>query len=250
MNTLENKRVLVTGGSRGLGLGVVEALVERKARVAVIARDEARLAAVRDRLAVRTLAGDVSLAATATSALRECEPEILILNAGATPPMGRLDELTWEEFSATWNNDVRAGFHWIQQALKQPLPRGSRVLIGSSGAAVNGSPLSGAYAGAKRMLWLMANYANGVATERDLGIRFQAILPMQIVGDTALGRAAATAYAAKKGVSLESFLDGFGKPLTPRGYGEYVAAILEDPQYATGTAFAIRADTGIRSLDA
>ena len=31
MQTLEHQRVLVTGGSRGLGLGVVEALVVRKA---------------------------------------------------------------------------------------------------------------------------------------------------------------------------------------------------------------------------
>jgi hypothetical protein len=27
---------------------------------------------------------------------------------------------------------------WVQQAIRLPLPRGSRVLLGSSGAAVNG----------------------------------------------------------------------------------------------------------------
>jgi hypothetical protein len=32
--------------------------------------------------------------------------------------------------------------------------------VGSSGAAVNGSPMSGGYAGAKRMLWMMAKYAS------------------------------------------------------------------------------------------
>ena len=54
-----------------------------------------------------------------------------------------------------------AGLYWMQAALKTPLKSGSRVLVGSSGAAQNGSPLSGGYAGAKRMLWLMAKYANG-----------------------------------------------------------------------------------------
>jgi NAD(P)-dependent dehydrogenase (short-subunit alcohol dehydrogenase family) len=39
MQTFEHKRVLVTGGSRGLGLGVVEALVARHADVTVLARD-------------------------------------------------------------------------------------------------------------------------------------------------------------------------------------------------------------------
>ena len=33
MQTLERRRALVTGGSRGLGLGIVEALVARQANV-------------------------------------------------------------------------------------------------------------------------------------------------------------------------------------------------------------------------
>src|SRR2546427_2523919 len=36
----------------------------------------------------------------------------------------------------------------------------------------------------KRMLWFMAQYANGVSKQKVLGIRFQAIVPLQIVGDT------------------------------------------------------------------
>ncbi|MEP6877050.1 MAG: SDR family NAD(P)-dependent oxidoreductase, partial [Burkholderiales bacterium] len=46
MKTLEGQRALVTGGSRGLGLGIVEALVAQKARVTVVARDPERLADV------------------------------------------------------------------------------------------------------------------------------------------------------------------------------------------------------------
>ena len=38
MQTLERQRVLVTGGSRGLGVGVLEALVARGAEVTVLAR--------------------------------------------------------------------------------------------------------------------------------------------------------------------------------------------------------------------
>ena len=40
--------------------------------------------------------------------------------------------------------------------------------------------MSGGYGGAKRMLWLMAKYANGVAEQRGLGIVFQALVPTQI----------------------------------------------------------------------
>jgi len=93
--------------------------------------------------------------------------------------------------------------------------------VASSGAALNGSPLSGSYSGAKRMLWLMALYANDVARKLDLGIHFQAILPQQIIGDTALGRAAGEAYAKGKGVSVEIFFAGFGAPLPPRKVGDH-----------------------------
>ena len=39
--TLANKTILVTGGSRGLGLGIVEVLAEQGAKLIVVARDRA-----------------------------------------------------------------------------------------------------------------------------------------------------------------------------------------------------------------
>jgi hypothetical protein len=100
------------------------------------------------------------------------------------------------------------------------------------------------------MNWLMANYANGVARELDLGIRFQALLVGQIVGSTELGRAAAEAYARKRGVTTEAFLAGFGKSLEPLDYGDHIAALLTDQKYESAPAFAIRGETGIEALAA
>jgi NAD(P)-dependent dehydrogenase (short-subunit alcohol dehydrogenase family) len=249
METLEGQKAIVTGGSRGLGLGIVEALVAQKAQVTVVARDPERLAEISTRLGVKTVRGDVTDEKLARSVLSEIRPSVLVLNAGATPPMGSLHELSWENFNRAWEIDVKAGFHWLQETLRLPLPRGSRVIIASSGAALNGSPLSGSYAGAKRMLWLMALYANDVARKLELGIHFQAILPQQIIGDTALGRAAGEAYAKGKGVSVEIFFAGFGAPMPPRKVGDNVVSILTDPRYATGVAFGMKGDLGIVSLD-
>ena len=249
METLEGQKVVVTGGSRGLGLGIVEALVARKAQVTVVARDPERLAEVAKRLGVKTVRGDVTDEKLAHGVLSDIRPSVLVLNAGATPPMGPLHELSWENFNRAWEVDVKAGFYWLQETLRLPLPRGSRVIIASSGAALNGSPLSGSYAGAKRMLWLMALYANDVARKLDLGIHVQAIIPQQIIGDTALGRAAGEAYARGKGVSVEIFFAGFGAPLPPRKVGDHVVSILTDPRYATGVAFGMKGDHGIVSLD-
>ena len=246
---LKDKKAVVTGGSRGLGLGLVEALVEHGANVTVVARDADALASVRTRLGVATISADVTDEAAAHRILSEVRPDILALNAGAKPRMGRLDQLSWEDFSATWETDVKAGLYWLQAALKTPLRPGSRVLVGSSGAAQNGSPLSGGYAGAKRMLWIMANYANGVSAQTKLGIRFQAIVPQQIIGDTGVGDAGAKAYARAMGIGRDEFLARFGAPMPPREFGEKVVSVLEDPKYAEGVAFGLKGDTGITMLE-
>ena len=167
--SLKDKKVVVTGGSRGLGLGLVEALVAHGAGVTIVARDTGALAAVRVRLGVATISADVTEETAAQRILSQIDPDILVPNAGALPPMGRLDQISWEDFTATWETDVRGGLYWLQAALNLPLKPGSRVLAVSSGAAVNGSPLSGGYAGAKRMLWFMAKYADGVSAQKSSG---------------------------------------------------------------------------------
>ena len=99
MQTLKDQRIVVTGGSRGLGLGIVEALVVRDARVTGVARDPARLAEVQRRLGVGIIAGDIADPDLAGRVLREVRPTVLILNAGAAPAMGPIHSLSWDEFS-------------------------------------------------------------------------------------------------------------------------------------------------------
>jgi hypothetical protein len=48
----------------------------------------------------------------------EVRPSGLVLNAGVSAVMAPIHEQTWEDFSAPWHGDVKAGFHWIQEALK------------------------------------------------------------------------------------------------------------------------------------
>lgn len=247
--SLEDKTIVVTGGSRGLGLGLVEALVGQGAQVTVVARGLTALAAVERKLGVAVIAADVTDQGAAQRILADVRPEILVLNAGATPHMERLDQVSWSDFTATWETDVKAGLYWLQAALNLPLKPGSRVLVESSGAAVNGSPLSGGYAGAKHMLRLMARYADGIAKQKGLGIRFQSILPMQIIGGTGVGDEASSAYARSIGLDREAYLARFGAPLPPRQFGDHIIAVLDDPQYTNGVAFGLKGDTGITILE-
>jgi NAD(P)-dependent dehydrogenase (short-subunit alcohol dehydrogenase family) len=247
--SLKDKNVVVTGGSRGLGLGLVEALVSHGARVTAVARESDALETVRARLGIATITADVTDETAAHRILGEIRPDILVLNAGAKPRMGRLDQLSWADFTATWETDVKAGLYWLQAALNLPLTRGSRVLVVSSGAAVNGSPMSGGYGGAKRMLWFMAQYANGISEQKDLGIRFQAIVPRQMVGGTGVGDTGASAYARALNIEPAEFLKRFGAPMPPREFGEKVVAVLDDPQYSEGLAFGLKGDTGVTILE-
>jgi NAD(P)-dependent dehydrogenase (short-subunit alcohol dehydrogenase family) len=247
--SLKDKNVVVTGGSRGLGLGLVEVLVDHGARVTVVARQSDALEAVRARLGVSTIAADVRDEAAAHRILADVRPDILALNAGAKPPMGRLDQMSWADFTAPWEHDVKAGLHWLQAALNLPLKPGSRVLVVSSGAAVNGSPMSGGYGGAKRMLWFMAKYANRVSEQRELGICFQTIIPRQMILGTGIGDTAAGAYARAMDIEPKAFVARFGAPMPPRVFGENVVAVLDDPTHAEGFAFGLSGDKGVMMIE-
>src|SRR5258705_13333886 len=84
MNSLKNKTALVTGGSRGIGRGIVEALAAEGVNVWALARDAGNLDLLkREVKGVQTLAGDVTDPKTASQSLHDIHPDILVLNAGA-----------------------------------------------------------------------------------------------------------------------------------------------------------------------
>ena len=88
---IRGKQVVVTGGSRGLGLGLVEALVDKEAVVTAVARGEADLRSAQERLGISIATADVTDPAAASQILRDVNPDVLVLNAGTPPRMGRID---------------------------------------------------------------------------------------------------------------------------------------------------------------
>jgi len=99
----------------------------------------------------------------------------------------------------------------------------------SSGAAVQGSPVSGGYAGAKRTQWFLADYAATESGRLQRGLRIHCLLP-NLNPSTELGRAGIAAYAARAGVTPEEFAKRFGPPLTPEIMGTAVAQMAAAPQ--------------------
>jgi NADP-dependent 3-hydroxy acid dehydrogenase YdfG len=140
--------------------------------------------------------------------------------------MSPLHEQSWETFGANWNVDVAQAFHWTRHALQRPLAPGSSVILMSSGAAVNGSPLSGGYAGAKATVRFIGSYAAGESDRAGLGITFTSVLP-RLTAVTDLGAQAAAAYAERQGVDLDTFIESTGPALTAEQVGRSVLEIAD-----------------------
>jgi NAD(P)-dependent dehydrogenase (short-subunit alcohol dehydrogenase family) len=215
MSSLRGKTAVVIGASSGVGRATARALIHEEVSVVAVARQEAGLARLRAELGepLRTVVADAADPLTAPRLLRELRPDLVVLTAGVRPRMAPLDEQTWQTFSEAWSCDVQAAFHLLQAALLVPLSPGSVVVVVSSGAAIKGSPLSGGYAGAKRMQWLMAGYAQQQSDRKQLGIRCLALLPHQLIEDTPIGIAAADAYGAWQGTSGAALMQRFQVPL-------------------------------------
>lgn len=224
---------LVTGASRGLGRGIAVALSNARVRVIGIARERGPLEELRSEL------GDSFTAVTADAAdpvaaghlIDAYRPEILVLNAGASPLPRPIQRHTWETFSRTWEVDVKQAFHWTREALLAPLAPGSMVIALSSGAALRGSPLSGGYAGAKAAIKWLTSYAAEESAREALGIRFVSLLP-QLTSETELGTAAVTAYATRYGMTRAAYIDSLGgQPLTAEHAGKAVTDLITGSGY-------------------
>jgi len=222
---------IVTGASRGFGRAVACSLAAAGAQVVGVARTRSQLEEVRTHLgdAFTPEVADAADPETARRLIDQYRPRTLVLCAGATPRMTPLQDQTWETFSANWNADVAQAFHWIRHALLRPLAPGSSVIVMSSGAALNGSPLSGGYAGAKATVRFITSYAAMEAKRAGLRIGFTALLP-RLTPATDLGAVAVAAYAERQGVDVDSFLRAAGPALTAEQVGKSVLEI------ATGDA--------------
>jgi NAD(P)-dependent dehydrogenase (short-subunit alcohol dehydrogenase family) len=230
------KTAIVTGGSRGLGRGIVEALRAHGMRVIAIAQGEAQLHKTASETGCETIVGDASDDALAGRVLADHTPDLVVLAAGAKPPQRAIHLQTWESFSHNWHIDTKQAFVWLRNALLLPTKPGAHVIVISSGAAMRGSPVSGGYASAKRAQWFIADYAREEISRAKLDLRVQTVLPM-LNPSTELGRAGIVEYARRAGVSFDEFAKRFSPPLTPEITGRAIVDMFTDREKFSASAY-------------
>jgi NAD(P)-dependent dehydrogenase (short-subunit alcohol dehydrogenase family) len=226
MSDLSGRTTVVVGASRGLGRGIAHAFAQAGAPVVAVARTAPALAELAASGGnIRTEIADAADATVAGRLLDQYKPEVLLLVAGANPQMRPLQHQTWETFSVNWNTDVKIAFTWLREALLQPLPPGSRVVVVSSGAAINGSPASGGYAGAKATQRFIAAYAQEESRRAGQDITVTTVMPrMSPFAD--VGRQGIRAYAARSGQTEEEFLRQLGESWTPEMAGSALVDLV------------------------
>jgi NAD(P)-dependent dehydrogenase (short-subunit alcohol dehydrogenase family) len=243
---------IVIGGGSGIGRATVLALSAAGTRVWAVGRDRARLERVRQEAAgpgeVLVRAFDATDGPASERLIAEAEPDLVVVSAGARARLAPVHEQTWESFSEPWNVDLRIAFQIGQIALRRPLRPGSQVIIVSSGAGLGGSPLSGGYAGAKRMQMFLAGYLQRSADAARLGIRFLALVPKQLVAGTELGALAADAYAALAGVTREKFMERFGAPLTAEEVARAIVGVAQGELAREGSVLGLSGGGGMEPL--
>ena len=186
---LQGSRVLITGGSRGIGFAIADALAAEGAAVGLIARDAEGLGAAAQRLAQRsvpvaTAVADVTDTLTLNRAVGEIAVELggldhLVANAGGTVGGGNLTNSAAGEFNETLALNaghaaelIRAGLPHLRAA------GGGAVVIICSITGMRPAPRT-AYAAAKAAeIQLAATAAQELAPD---GIRVNAVSPGSIM---------------------------------------------------------------------
>ena len=186
MSSLDGRRAVITGASRGIGRAIAERLAREGASVALLARSEEMLADVaaginRDGGSCIVRPADVLDPEVFRGALESAVSElggadILINNAGGNSFSMPLVATRFSGWQKTQQLNLDSVVHSCQVVLPGMLQQQSGAVVNlSSIAALRGAPLMGHYAASKAaIISLTGSLAVECATS---GVRVNALLP-------------------------------------------------------------------------
>lgn len=183
---LRDKHILITGGSKGIGLACAQAFLSEGARVSLVSRDALNLKRAIEQLAahgadrIQTFTADLRDAGAALAALEAAEKlsgsvDVLVNSAGAAKrtPASELTPQAWQDaMQAKYFSYI----HMMDPVIKRMASKGKGSIVnvvGNGGKVASPIHLPGGAANAALML-ATAGLANAYAAQ---GIRVNAINP-------------------------------------------------------------------------
>jgi len=241
---LKGKRVLVTGGSKGIGRACAEALAAEGAEVRIASRNppaEAKFVSKAVDLSVRG----------AAEALAEWagELDVLVNNAGAIPggDLLKVDEETWRR---SWDLKVFGYINLTRAVYAAMKKRGRGVIVnilGNAGEKLNAAYIAGSTANAGLMAFTRTL---GGVSHAD-GIRVVGINPGPVATDRLLSlyKQMAQSKLGDAARYQELFKEmSFGRPAKPEEIAWAVAFVAsERSAYTSGCILTIDAGLAARS---
>jgi NAD(P)-dependent dehydrogenase (short-subunit alcohol dehydrogenase family) len=245
---LRGKRVLVTGGSKGIGLHCGLAFAAEGCDVILASRDGAALEAAagqirgRHNVNVAVHAGDLSKRADRV-ALHAAHPDIDILvnNAGAIPS-GRLQDIPMARWKQAWDLKVFGYINMCRAYFRMMKARGSGVIVnilGNGGERLDAGYIAGGAGNASLMAFTRALGGNSA----EVGVRVVGVNPGPVATErlVALMQKEARTRLGDAGRWQElgaSF--PFGRPATVDEIAATVVLLASDrSSYTTGTIVTI-----------
>jgi NAD(P)-dependent dehydrogenase (short-subunit alcohol dehydrogenase family) len=181
-NTLTNKVAYITGGSKGIGLGIAQALVQQGMKVAISGRD---LKAVQDAAAqlrsenVLALQSDVRSAASEAEAVKKTVDhfgslDVLVANAGIgifTP----IDIMKEEDWHSTIDTNLTGVFNSVKAGIESLKKSEGYIITIASLAGTNFFEAGAAYNASK---FGLVGFSQAIMLDlRKYGIKVSTIMP-------------------------------------------------------------------------
>jgi NAD(P)-dependent dehydrogenase (short-subunit alcohol dehydrogenase family) len=244
MARLKDRVVLVTGGSRGIGLATAALALREGARVAIVARRPETLEAAHQQLSplgpVFSQPYHVGQAHQAEGLLDAIESTLgpvdgLVNNAGTNPYFGPLLGLSWEAWDKTFEVNLKGPFALTQAWARRLLDRGSpgSVVFVSSILGLRAAPAQGIYGMTKAAL---LSLTQTLALELGpAGIRANAVAPG--IADTRLAAALTSNDTLRRQITARTALGRIARPeeVAPT----IVHLIAAESSYVTGQVFVV-----------
>lgn len=191
MKTLDNKVILITGGSKGIGYGIAEALVREKARVVVTSRTQRAADEASERLnklgpgKALGLAADVRNLASQEQVVKQTlekwgELDVVIANAGVGH-FSSIETLTPEQWQETIDINLTGVYNSIKPAIEPLKKSKGYVLTIASLAGTHFFAGGSAYNASK---FGLVGFTQAIMMDlRQYGIKVTTIMPGSVATD-------------------------------------------------------------------